>query len=61
MKAKNTTAVIAVSTLFLVMFSVAAGAVTERQKRDCKADYNRFCKKYQVGSEGLRACVIREV
>lgn len=61
MKTKYTTAVLAVSTAFLVMLTVAAGAVTERQKRDCKADYNRFCKKYTVGSEGLRACMSRSI
>ena len=43
----------------LIMFSTAAGAVTERQKRDCKADYQRFCSAYAVGSEGLRACMSR--
>ncbi len=45
----------------LIMFSTAAGAVTERQKRDCKADYQRYCSAYGVGSEGLRACMSRSV
>jgi hypothetical protein len=58
---KHTTSILAVSTALLMAFSVAAGAVTERQKRDCKADYNRYCKKYAVGSEGLRACMSRSI
>jgi hypothetical protein len=61
MKTKYTAAVLAVSTAFLLMLTVAAGAVTERQKRDCKSDYNRFCKKYELGSEGLRACMSRSI
>ena len=61
MKTKDPTAVLAVSTAFLLMLTVAAGAVTERQKRDCKSDYNRFCQKYELGSEGLRACMSRSI
>jgi hypothetical protein len=61
MKAGYTTVVIAVSTLFLVLLTAAADAVTARQKRDCKADYNRYCKKYELGSEGLRACMSRSI
>jgi len=54
----TTTALLAAT---LIAFSTAAGAVTERQKRDCKADYNRYCSNYAVGSEGLRACMSRSV
>lgn len=61
MKVKNTTAVVAVSAVILMLLTVAADAVTERQKRDCKTDYNRFCKKYALGSEGLRACMSRSI
>lgn len=61
MRVKYTTSVFAVSTVFLMLLTVAADAVTERQKRDCKADYNRYCKKYAVGSEGLRACMSRSI
>jgi hypothetical protein len=43
----------------LIAFSTAAGAVTERVKRDCKPDYDRLCSAYAVGSEGLRACMSR--
>jgi hypothetical protein len=45
----------------LIVFATAAGAITERQKRDCKGDYQRFCSAYAVGSEGLRACMSRSV
>lgn len=61
MKMKHTTSVLAVSTAFLMLLTAAAGAVTERQKRDCKSDYNRYCKKYEIGSEGLRACMSRSI
>jgi hypothetical protein len=61
MKAKYTTSVLAISTVSLVLLTSAAGAITERQKRDCKADYNRYCKKYELGSEGLRACMSRSI
>lgn len=61
MRVKYMTSVFAVSTVFLMLLPVAADAVTERQKRDCKADYNRYCKKYAVGSEGLRACMSRSI
>ena len=61
MKGKNSTAVVALCAFILVSLTAAAGAVTERQKRDCKADYNRYCKKYEVGSEGLRACMSRSI
>jgi hypothetical protein len=58
MKAKYLTAAIAVS---LLLIPAAADAVTERQKRDCKTDYKRYCNQYEVGSEGLRACMSRSI
>lgn len=61
MTSRHTTAVLAVSAFGLMLFTVAAGAVTEQQKRDCKADYNRYCKQYKLGSEGLRACMSRSI
>jgi uncharacterized membrane protein YecN with MAPEG domain len=45
----------------LVLLSTSAEAVTERQKRDCKADYNRYCKQYKLGTEALRACMSRNI
>jgi len=61
MKGKYIAKTFALLAVALMLFPVAAGAVTERQKRDCKADYNRFCKKYALGSEGLRACMSRSI
>jgi hypothetical protein len=40
---------------------VAAGGVTERERQDCRADYQRYCKIYPVGSEDLRKCMSRSV
>ena len=63
MKMRHTTAACAVFA-FIVMLLPAvamAGPVTERMKRDCRSDYNRYCKKYQLGSEGLRACMSRSI
>jgi hypothetical protein len=60
MKAKYITAC-TISAIALMLLPAAAGAITERQKRDCKADYNRYCKKYELGSEGLRACMSRSI
>jgi hypothetical protein len=45
----------------VLLLSASAEAVTERQKRDCKADYNRYCKQYKLGTEGLRACMSRSI
>jgi hypothetical protein len=53
----TTTTALLVATL--IAFSTAAGAVTERVKRDCKPDYDSYCNAYAVGSEGLRACMSR--
>jgi hypothetical protein len=61
MNGKRITKTFALLVAALVLFPVAAGAVTERQKRDCKTDYNRYCKKYELGSEGLRACMSRSI
>ena len=61
MKDKYTTTVCAVSAMILMLLPAAAGNITERQKRDCKADYNRYCKAYQIGTEGLRACMSRSI
>lgn len=61
MKVKYIVAACAVSALAVALLPEAAGAITERQKRDCRADYNRYCKAYAVGSEGLRACMSRSI
>lgn len=45
----------------LIALPAVAAPVTERQKRDCKADYQRYCKAYKPGTEALRACMSRSV
>lgn len=40
---------------------VAAGGVTERERQDCRADYQRYCKIHPVGSEELRKCMTKSV
>jgi hypothetical protein len=60
MTMKSATAAIAAFAVVLTL-PTTGGAVTERMKRDCRSDYNRYCKKYQLGSEGLRACMSRSI
>jgi hypothetical protein len=61
MKMKYIAAACAVSALVITAFPAESGNVTERMKRDCKSDYNRYCKKYKLGSESLRACMSRSI
>jgi hypothetical protein len=61
MKMKSVVGMIAAFTVTLALAPDPAGAVTARIKRDCKSDYNRYCKKYELGSEGLRACMSRSI
>ena len=61
MKMKSVAAMLAVFAVTLALAPDTAGAVTARIKRDCKSDYNRYCKKYELGSEGLRACMSRSI
>lgn len=61
MTMKSATAVFAAFAFILMLLPDTAGAVTDRMKRDCRSDYNRYCKKYQLGSEGLRACMSRSI
>ncbi|MGD9501724.1 MAG: hypothetical protein AB7V40_04475 [Methyloceanibacter sp.] len=61
MKLKSTTAALAAFALILALAPDTASAVTDRMKRDCKSDYSRYCKKYAIGSEGLRACMSRSI
>jgi hypothetical protein len=61
MRIKYAAAVLAVAASITMLLSASADAVTDRQKRDCKADYNRYCKKYELGTEGLRACMSRSI
>ncbi len=41
--------------------AVAENIVTEREKRDCQADYHKFCSEYGLGTEALRACMSRNI
>jgi hypothetical protein len=61
MKMKSVAAMLAIFAVTCALAPAPAGAVTSRIKRDCKSDYNRFCKKYELGSEGLRACMSRSI
>jgi hypothetical protein len=61
MKMKYITAVCAVSAFVITLLPAESGNITDRMKRDCKSDYNRYCKKYKLGSEGLRACMSRSI
>ena len=45
----------------LIALPAVAAPVTERQTRDCKTDYQRYCKAYKLGTEALRACMSRSV
>jgi hypothetical protein len=61
MKIRVTTGCLAVFAFILMLIPATAGQVTERMKRDCRSDYNRYCKKYELGTEGLRACMSRSI
>jgi hypothetical protein len=61
MKIRVTTASLAIFAFILMLLPATAGQVTERMKRDCRSDYNRYCKKYELGTEGLRACMSRSI
>jgi hypothetical protein len=61
-RTKYSTAVwVAISASALILFPAVAATVTERERQDCRADYQRYCKVYAVGSEALRACMSRSV
>jgi hypothetical protein len=45
----------------LILVSAVAASVTEREKRDCQPEYQRYCKAYALGSEALRACMSRSI
>jgi topoisomerase IA-like protein len=62
MKAFLATALGAASfTLALVSLPALAGTITEREKRDCQGDYHAYCSDYGLGTEGLRACMSRNI
>ena len=61
-RTKYATAVYAaISGFALILLPAVAAATTEREKHDCRADYQRYCKTYALGSEALRACMSRSI
>ena len=61
MKLKSAAVALAAFAVIFALTPDTAGAVTERMKRDCRSDYKRYCAKYKLGSEGLRACMSRSI
>jgi len=51
----------AIAVLSLVSVTAVAASVTDNVKSACKGDYQRYCKAYKVGTEGLRACMSRSI
>jgi len=45
----------------LAIPALAEYTVTEREKRDCQRDYHAYCGDYGLGTEGLRACMSRNI
>jgi hypothetical protein len=62
MRTKYCTAMCAaISAFALILLPAVAAPITEREKHDCRADYQRYCKTYALGSEALRACMSRSM
>ncbi len=63
MKAKLGTAIGAtIFACILISFpAVAEDGITERQKRDCRGDYRKYCSEYGLATEALRACMSRSI
>lgn|SRR3972149_3724750 len=52
----------AIFACLLISFpAMAEGGVTEREKRDCRADYHKYCSEYGLGTNALRACMSRNI
>jgi len=47
-------------TLFLLPAEADTGT-TDRETRDCRADYHNYCSEYGLGTEALRACMSRSI
>lgn len=45
----------------LLSLPAMAGNITERERRDCQADYHKYCSEYGLGTEALRACMSRNI
>lgn len=48
-------------TLFLLPAEADDKGITEREKRDCRADYHNYCSEYGLGTNALRACMSRNI
>ena len=49
-------------TVFVLPAQAAdASGVTEREKRDCRVDYKKYCSEYGLGTNALRACMSRNI
>jgi hypothetical protein len=49
-------------TVFLLPAEAAdVTGITEREKRDCQADYKNYCSEYGLGTNALRACMSRNI
>ncbi len=46
---------------FTLSLPALAGGITELEKRNCPNDYHQFCSEYGLGTEGLRACMSRNI
>jgi len=52
----------AIFACLLISFpAMAEDGITERQKRDCRGDYRKYCSEYGLGTEALRACMSRSI
>jgi hypothetical protein len=54
-------AIFACTVLLLPAKAADSSGVTEREKRDCRADYHKYCSEYGLGSNALRACMSRNI
>jgi hypothetical protein len=45
----------------LVAFPALAVPVTEREREACRADYQRYCRIYPLGSDALHTCMSRAI
>ena len=54
-------AMFACTVLLLQAKAADSSGVTEREKRDCRADYHKYCSEYGLGSNALRACMSRNI
>jgi hypothetical protein len=49
------------ATFSLILFPTVAAPITERERQDCREDYQRYCRVYALGSKALRACMSHSI